>query len=300
MRAAAPTSTPSSATWSDVAGDVEIYTVSREPQRTIAVNVMHAGRGEWGPGDRYERIRKKSYSLELVVGGSGVMDINGVRHELWPGDLVFMHPEDACVYWTGPKGVWHKLFVALHDRSLRPLVRQLRVGKVWHVRLTRAGALRAQRLLAGILRVARQAAADAPLRASVCAYELLLLLAGAAHRIEGRAHLPPQLQRALDAALAPGSAIRNVTGMARAARCPPEYFSKLFHRHMGLPPHEWLTRARMEQAADLLRTTDQPVHAVGASAGYPDPFHFSRVFRRFAGISPRGYRVQSRRLAQRA
>jgi len=38
-------------------------------------------------------------------------------------------------------------------------------------------------------------------------------------------------------------------------RMSATHFSKFFHRHMGLPPHEWLTRAHMEQAADMLRNT---------------------------------------------
>jgi len=38
-------------------GDVEIYTISTEAQRDVLVNVMHAGRGEWGPRNHCERVR---------------------------------------------------------------------------------------------------------------------------------------------------------------------------------------------------------------------------------------------------
>jgi AraC-like DNA-binding protein len=279
---------------SDVAGDVELRAVSRDVQRDVLVNVMHVGRGEWGPRDRYERVRKKSYSLELVTGGSGVMDINGTRHILGPDDMVLMHPDDYCHYWTGPEGVWRKLFIALHPASLRPVMRYLRLDRVWHVRLTRANARRARHLLEAVLHAARRAGHGAPQRASVHAYELLLMMAGSVPHVDGHAHLPPALQRALDAALAPQSSVRSVTAMARVAHTSPTYFSKLFHRHMGLPPHEWLTRARMEQAADLLRNTALAVSVVAERVGYPDPFHFSRVFKRHAGISPRGCRTQYR------
>ncbi len=296
MRKASVKKTAPSATWSDVAGDVEIYAVSTEAQRDVLVNVMHAGRGEWGPRDHYERVRKKSYSLELVTGGSGVMDINGTRHILGPGDLVLMHPDDYCHYWTGPEGVWRKLFISIHPGTLLAVVHHLRLDKIWHVRLTRANARRAQRLLQAALLAARRAGPDARQRTSVCAYELLLL-ASATQPVHGRAHLPPALQRALDAALVPERRVRSVAAMARAARMSATYFSKFFHRHMGLPPHEWLTRAHMEQAADMLRNTDQPVHTIAAHAGYPDPFHFSRVFTRVAGVSPRGYRAQCRQQA---
>ena len=55
--------------------------------------------------------------------------------------------------------------------------------------------------------------------------------------------------------------------------------------YSGLVEH-----ARLEAAKDLLRHSDTKIIDVAFALGYDDPSHFSRAFRRLAGISPRAYR----------
>ncbi len=57
---------------------------------------------------------------------------------------------------------------------------------------------------------------------------------------------------------------------------------------------EYLTGVRVARAAQLLRQSDRAVAAVGRQVGFADPAHFSRTFRRTAGMSPRAYRVLQR------
>ena len=51
---------------------------------------------------------------------------------------------------------------------------------------------------------------------------------------------------------------------------------------------------RFEAAARLLRETDATALEIALEVGYEDPSHFSRAFKRTAGISPREYRRQQR------
>jgi len=51
---------------------------------------------------------------------------------------------------------------------------------------------------------------------------------------------------------------------------------------------------RFEAAARLLRETDATALEIALEVGYEDPSHFSRAFKRIAGISPREYRRQQR------
>ena len=56
-------------------------------------------------------------------------------------------------------------------------------------------------------------------------------------------------------------------------------------------------RARFDVASRLLTESEAPSIQVAYATAYSDPSHFSRAFRRIAGVSPREYRQQARRLS---
>ena len=53
-----------------------------------------------------------------------------------------------------------------------------------------------------------------------------------------------------------------------------------------------ITELRYERAARLLRESDATALDIALEVGYDDPSHFSRAFKRIAGVSPREYRHQ--------
>jgi AraC-like DNA-binding protein len=68
---------------------------------------------------------------------------------------------------------------------------------------------------------------------------------------------------------------------------------KLFHAS-GNTVAGWIRQRRLEQCGHDLRDprwSARPVAAVGARWGYPDPAHFSRLFKAHYGLGPRDYRV---------
>lgn len=84
--------------------------------------------------------------------------------------------------------------------------------------------------------------------------------------------------------------ITGITAAAKACHVAPEYFSRLFRRHAGQTAQNFLTGLRVNHAAKLLQSTNLTVQAVGRTVGLPDPYHFSRVFKRIHGIAPGRFR----------
>ena len=62
----------------------------------------------------------------------------------------------------------------------------------------------------------------------------------------------------------------------------------------GLTYSDLLDTVRFENASKLLRDTDSKVIEVAFASGYADPAHFTRAFRRIAGVTPRQCREQWR------
>jgi two-component system response regulator YesN len=64
-----------------------------------------------------------------------------------------------------------------------------------------------------------------------------------------------------------------------------------FSRETGETFTEYVARLRIDEAKRLLATTQLLVYEVGARVGYPSVEHFSRVFKKLAGISPVKFRA---------
>ncbi len=64
------------------------------------------------------------------------------------------------------------------------------------------------------------------------------------------------------------------------------YFSNLFKKETGMSPKKYLLKYRMEQAADFIRNYGYSISVTALSVGYNDVYIFSKMFKRYYGISP--------------
>ncbi|NUW31899.1 helix-turn-helix transcriptional regulator [Nonomuraea sp. SMC257] len=85
--------------------------------------------------------------------------------------------------------------------------------------------------------------------------------------------------------------------LARAVNLDTAYLGRLFRRHVGLTPLDFLARLRAERAATLLAHSSLPAARVGAAVGWDDPTYFARRFRTLVGLTPTEYRRRSRSAA---
>lgn len=72
----------------------------------------------------------------------------------------------------------------------------------------------------------------------------------------------------------------------------PYYFERLFKQSVGHTPHQYILHCRIERAKQLLQTTQEPIMGIACQVGCKNHSHFSKVFRRLVGMSPKAYRSQ--------
>jgi iron complex transport system substrate-binding protein len=77
----------------------------------------------------------------------------------------------------------------------------------------------------------------------------------------------------------------------------PRYLSSRFKGETGFSLIEYLIRFRIQQAEELLRFTDAPLHAIAEEVGYSDVYYFGRMFRKYNGQSPILFRKESRQMS---
>jgi len=78
--------------------------------------------------------------------------------------------------------------------------------------------------------------------------------------------------------------------LAALVRLNPSHFGRAFRNSFGEPPHEYVIRRRVERAQGLMLSTDASLSEIALNCGLADQSHLTRLFRRFAGESPRAWR----------
>jgi AraC-like DNA-binding protein len=77
-----------------------------------------------------------------------------------------------------------------------------------------------------------------------------------------------------------------VEELADAAGMSPRQFTVLSRRLFGEAPARFLLRLKLRRAEEMLRYSGLRVKEVSEALGFPNPFHFSRVFNRVLGLPP--------------
>jgi len=70
----------------------------------------------------------------------------------------------------------------------------------------------------------------------------------------------------------------------------PDYASRLFREATGWSPQEYYQRRRIQHASARLLESGRTVTEVALALGFADAAHFSRMFLKYAGLTPRAYR----------
>lgn len=81
--------------------------------------------------------------------------------------------------------------------------------------------------------------------------------------------------------------------LAAVAHISAFHFARMFKRTTGMPPHAYMTRRRIDRAKELLARSELALVEVAARVGFQTQAHFTVVFRRHVGRTPRVFRLLS-------
>ncbi|MFO7295578.1 MAG: response regulator [Clostridia bacterium] len=86
----------------------------------------------------------------------------------------------------------------------------------------------------------------------------------------------------------------NLKDTAAKFNLSPYYFSRTFKKVFGYNFSDYLNLIRINRAKELLKDASLSVKEIGYLVGYNDPNYFSKVFKKYEGITPTEYREKLR------
>jgi AraC family transcriptional regulator len=123
---------------------------------------------------------------------------------------------------------------------------------------------------------------------------LLAELMAAAARMpsESKGQRPQWLRRIIDKLAADYSERLTLDDLSREAGVHPVHLSRVFRRCVGEGIGEHVRRLRVRAACEQMRLPEISIAEISLALGFADQSHFTRAFRRVAGMTPLAFRSQ--------
>jgi AraC-like DNA-binding protein len=83
--------------------------------------------------------------------------------------------------------------------------------------------------------------------------------------------------------------------LAALLHMSPSHFARAFKNATGHPPHLYLTTERLRLAQSMLSDGSLPLIDIAARTGFHTQQHFTEMFHRYAGCTPRAFRLAHHR-----
>jgi AraC family transcriptional regulator of arabinose operon len=251
--------------------------------------VLAAGRTTAARDEAPVRRRFNQHVLILTLDGSGQIEAAGRSFAARPGTLVWLDTARQYAHGCHPATAhWHYLWIGVRGFGLDLVFASTRALVNPITELVEMSATTA--LFEAVIARMQSRAADAD-AANNAAVATMIAHAVAARDTDTGMTSPGDSIEVLQATLHADLARSwSVDDMARKAGLGPSQLHRRFHQATGTSPMDWLRHERINAAKRYLVASDERINTVAVRCGFADPYHFSRVFRRIAGVSPSAFR----------
>lgn len=130
---------------------------------------------------------------------------------------------------------------------------------------------------------------------ALAAEAFLLPLLAEMHHHKAPKDAPIWLARAIEAAYQKDVFCEGAAGFVAQTGRAHAHVSRTMRKVTGQSPSEFINTVRMEYAARVLTTDNEPVSQIAADCGIPNMAHFHKLFRAHFKMTPLQYRQQFQR-----
>ena len=239
-------------------------------ERYKGLNPVQFGQEKCAPCHSYGPAVRTHWLLHYVVSGCGRFTKGGNTYLVAPGETFVIAPYEETYYEADNNAPWHYIWLGFTGDPPCPMdmavIHKPELGEIFTDALQCKGLNRGKSaFLAGKL------------------WQIFSYLLED-NRVEY--DYVNQAIHCMKLEFADGITVAEI---ARRLNLSRSYFSTLFRERTGTAPQEYLTTLRMEKAIELMTKYAMTPSVVAISTGYSDIYNFSRMFKRYTGVSPRAY-----------
>lgn len=253
-------------TTADPGDDLQILQIGYEP-------VGH--KAKWGPG------RRNFYILQYVLEGKGYF--NGTPVEKGQGFL--MQPMMSVEYHPDPEQAWNYFWICFDGQTAKKLCDT-------YIHTDENGIFTFD-FRSAITQKLKELT-DRPANLGHL-YAMSVFYSILANHEQTRPNKNPYVDQAVNYMQTNFHRPLTVEEVAATCGVDDRYLYNLFIKHLQISPKQYLNKLRLDNARQLLSSSDCSVTEVAFSVGFTDVLAFSRFFTKHTGTAPTAYRQKGQR-----
>lgn len=260
-----------------------------------AANIFMIGREEKISGEFYDwhglkRRDVGTYVFQYTLSGSGTFDIGDESYTVKSGEAFIAEiPSDHRYYFPKESKEWEFLFITLVGIETADCWRFMKEQSGPVLKVSPDSKL-IQLMLKIYQETSEQKITDA-YYASAKAYEFIMECYRFVKNIEkAQKDFSLQITEALSFIQTHFHEPITLDEIAAVSGFSRYYFIKQFQCQLNMTPMQYLTKIRIQNAAELLRSTTFSISDIALQVGYANANYFNKVFRKSVGVSAGTFR----------
>ena len=237
-----------------------------------------------------ERDGLPSYLFKYTVKGGGVLEYQDRIYHVGPGSFFWLDCQKHQKYYTDPSvGHWETVWIHFYGEPCHTYYELFQKNVASPVSKLPDSSDLARTVDDLIVKYSVPGPDSALELRSSGMLTGLMIDAALSNQMGAKDQVPASVTEAIHFLNAHYRENVTIDDISQHLNLSKHYMIRLFKRHTGVTPHEYSINIRLNQAKQLLRSTDLTVAEVAAAVGIDHIGHFINLFKRSEGITPGAY-----------
>lgn len=263
------------------------YSYKTKTKESLAIVVYNTGMQQCESGHSWGPAVRDHFLIHYVISGRGTYECGGKTYPVGAGDLFLVYPNEIISYAADQTEPWQYCWVGFNGTEVQRML-DLTPFKRDNLVLSISDEELCQRLIDIYDARGNKPTDELNMIGRLYLFLSKLIDLRGSDREETDV-TSDYIENALKYIQYNYSHSIDISTIAANIGISRSHLYRVFIKHLGLSPNDYLTQYRINMACSLLRNSKLTISNIANSVGYDDPLYFSRVFKKVKGVSPSIY-----------
>ncbi len=251
----------------------------------LPITVNYVGESFCDETFYFKRQRYECHSLEYIISGTGILNINGKTYEPKTDDVFFLAKNSRHEYYCTKENPWHKIYISfdgsLADTFVNDYLSEDKYvyentglnevfKRIYNISINEAYDYRQRNdlMLPELMKIFISIKKNSSLKPLILAEKI-------------KAKLDMNLQRKY-----------TINDLSNEMSYTSNHLINTFQEEYGETPYQYLSKRRIELAKEYLKTSSMSISEIAEKLCYTDAQYFSTCFKKVTNFTPTQYRLK--------